>query len=207
VSRLSTVLLLNVAFVAVLAVTGIGAHSIGVLAEGVDYIADAAAIAVALWAIWLSERPAGDSQPTRYPRATTWSALANGTWLFVLAVLVAVEAARRLSGHVAKVHGLPVLIVSAVAAITMLVGVVILRGDVDEDADEGGALNMRAVLLDTAGDAAAAGGVAVTGAVILATHLYWLDPVVALLIAAAVAHQAVALLRKVSKNLRRRPVS
>jgi cobalt-zinc-cadmium efflux system protein len=53
-------------------------------------------------------------------------------------------------------------------------------------------------LLDTAADAAAAAGVAVAGAIILATHgLYWLDPAVALAIAVVVAYHAIALIRKV----------
>ncbi len=48
----------------------------------------------------------------------------------------------------------------------MFVGAVILGGDGDDGNKAGGDLNMRAVRLDTAGDAAAAAGVAVAGAVI-----------------------------------------
>ncbi|HWG61619.1 MAG TPA: cation transporter [Streptosporangiaceae bacterium] len=57
---------------------------------------------------------------------------------------------------------------------------------------------MKAVLLDTAADAAAAGGVAISGAVILAAGgLYWLDPAVALIIAVVVGYHALSLVRKV----------
>ncbi len=49
--RLWIVLGLNLALVGVLAAVGIGAHSSGVMAEGADYLADAAAIGVALLAI------------------------------------------------------------------------------------------------------------------------------------------------------------
>ena len=68
------------------------------------------------------------------------------------------------------------LIVSAIAAAVMLAGELILRGqDDDDDATED--LNVKAVLLDTAADAASAGGVAVSGAVILLTGgTDWLDP-------------------------------
>ena len=52
-------------------------------------------------------------------------------------------------------------------------------------------------------DAAAAAGVAVTGAIILATGgWYWLDPAVALVIAVVVAYHAFALIRKVLTRLR-----
>jgi len=55
-----------------------------------------------------------------------------------------------------------VLIVSAAAAVFMLVGVVILGGDLDDD-NTGEDLNVEAAILDTAADAAAAGGVAISG--------------------------------------------
>ena len=59
------------------------------------------------------------------------------------------------------------LIVSAIAAAVMFAGALILRGQDDDDGTED--LNVKAVLLDTAADAASAGGVAVRGAVILLT--------------------------------------
>ena len=55
-TRLTVVLLLNLALVAGLVVAGIGAHSIGVLAAGGDYLADAAAIGISLLAIGLARR-------------------------------------------------------------------------------------------------------------------------------------------------------
>ena len=102
------------------------------------------------------------------------------------------------------------LVVSAIAALAMGVGALILRGDdAGDDGDDGdGAAGERddsvaAVLLDTVADAAAAAGVAVTGAIILATGgWYWLDPAVALAIAVIVAYHALALIRKVTARLR-----
>jgi Co/Zn/Cd efflux system component len=64
-------------------------------------------------------------------------------------------------------------------------------------------LSVAAVMLDTIADAAAAAGVAATGGIILATGgWYWLDPAVALAIAAVVAYHALALIRKVLRPLR-----
>ena len=180
---------------------GVGAHSLGVLAEGADYLADAAAIVVSLFAIWLSHLPATTTRPQGYPKATTWAALVNGGWLLMLTGLVGVAAIDRLVTGTMQVHGLPVLVVSGVAAVVMVVGALILGGDEDDD-DEGGNLNMRAVLLDTAADAAAAGSVAVTGAILATGGLYWLDPTVALLVSAVIAYHAFKLLRRVIVALR-----
>lgn len=62
---------------------------------------------------------------------------------------------------------------------------------------------MESVMLDTVADAAAAVGVAISGAIILATRgTYWLDSLVALLIALVVAYHAIGLIRRAQVKLR-----
>jgi cobalt-zinc-cadmium efflux system protein len=203
--RLTLVLALNLALVASLVAVGVTAHSIAVLAEGGDYLLDAAGVGVALLAMHLAARPASRARPRGYPNATSIAALINGGWLLILEVLVAVAAVYRLITRIAQVDGLLVLVVSGIAALVMGAGALILRADADEDDDEGSErdLSVAAVLLDTVADAAAAAGVAATGAIILATGgWYWLDPAVALAIAVIVAYHAVALIRKVLRRLR-----
>jgi len=204
-TRLAVVLLLNLALVAGLVVAGIGAHSIGVLAAGGDYLADAAAIGISLLAIGLAHRPPTRRRPGGYPRATAYAALVNVSLLLAVVAAVAAGAISRLVTGPGHVRGLPVLIASGIAALVMLGGGLILRADADDPEDsEGDRANMRAVLLDTLADSAAAGGVAVTGAIILADPaLAWLDPTVALVIAAVIGYQAVMLIRQVAAALRR----
>ncbi|MDI3312750.1 MAG: cation diffusion facilitator family transporter [Mycobacterium sp.] len=203
--RLALVLALNLFLVAGLVGVGIGAHSLGVLAAGGDYLADAAAIGLSLFAIWLSRRPPTPRRPGGYRNATDVAALVNGGWLLVLSAVIIATAIRRLLAGAPEIVALPVLIASAVAAVVMLAGVLILGGGVDRE-DGGEDLNMKAIMLDTAADAAAAGGVAISGAVILAAGgWFWLDPVVALVIAAVVGYHAVNLLRKVLTALRPQP--
>jgi cobalt-zinc-cadmium efflux system protein len=208
--RLWAVLAADVALVAALVLVGIGAHSLGVLAEGADYLADAAGVAVALLAVRIGRRPGG------HPKATRYAAAANAGWLLVLCLLVTAGAVHRLLTGTREVHGLPVLVVSGLAAAVMLAGALLLGGDVDDeqldpegagpphgrDADVYEALTVRAVLLDTAADAAAATGVAVAGGVILlAGGLYWLDPAVALVISIVVAWHAARLLLHIRRAL------
>ncbi len=202
--RLAVVLALNLALVAGLVTVGISAHSLGVLAEGVDYIADAAAIGGSLLAISLTRRPPTQRNPNGYPRATAIAALVNTMWLLAVNLLVIVGAVHRLTTTTNEVQGLPVLIVSAIAALVMLVATLILGGEIDEGNNcDNGNLNMRSVLLDTASDAAAATAVAITGAVILAAGgLYWLDPAVALILSAVITYHALRLLRQVATALR-----
>ena len=195
VQRLVIVLALNLALVASLVIVGVTAHSLAVLAAGGDYLLDAAGVGVALLAIYVSARP-GRTDGRISP--TSVAALVNAGWLLLLEVLVAGAAIGRLITGTPEVHGLPVLIVSAVAAAAMTGGALILRGDDGDDEAGDRDASVAAVLLDTVADAAAAAGVAVTGAIILATGgWYWLDPAVALVIAVIVAYHALALIRQV----------
>ncbi len=193
--RLAIVLGLNLALVAGLVVVGITAQSLAVFAEGGDYLLDAVGIAVAMFALWLSARPPSARRPEGRKGASSAAALINAGWLLVLEIIVAAGAIDRLLTGTPRVSGLPVLIVSGIAAVVMTAGAFMLRGDDDDDDEED--LSVAAVLLDTIADAAAAAGVAITGAIILAAGgLYWLDPAVALVIAVVVSWHAVALIRK-----------
>jgi cobalt-zinc-cadmium efflux system protein len=203
--RLLVVLALNLALVAGLVAAGLAAHSLAVLAAGGDYLLDAAGVGVALLAIRLSARPARSGRRERSLNPPSVAALINAGWLLILEVLVAAAAINRLVRGTPQVDGLLVLVVSSIAALVMAGGALILRAadDDDEDEAEGHDLSIAAILLDTIADAAAAAGVAATGAIILATGgWYWLDPAVALVIAVVVAYHAVALIRKVVTRLR-----
>lgn len=199
--RLTVVLGLNLALVAGLVAVGITARSLAVFAEGGDYLLDAAGVAVTMFALWLSSRPSRPRRPAGRLNATSTAALINAGWLLTLEVIVAAGAGDRLLTRTPHVLGLPVLVVSAIAAAVMTIGALVLRAD--EDADDDGDLSVAAVLLDTIADAAAAAGVAITGAVIFATGgLFWLDPAVALAIAAVISWHAFALIRKILSRRR-----
>ena len=200
--RLAVVLILNLGLVTALVAAGLGAHSLAVLAAGADYLADAGAIGISLLAIWLAARPPSPSRPRGYPNATNIAALVNVGWLLMLSVGIAAAAIWHLAAGTHRVQGLPVLIVSAIAAAVMLTGALILGGDTDDDDGEED-LSVKAVLLDTVADTAAAAGVAVSGAIILgAGGWYWLDPATALAIAVVVGYHALKLTRKITAALR-----
>ena len=203
--RLLVVLVLNLTLVASLITVGVAAHSLAVFAEGGDYLLDAAGVGVALLAIHLAARPASRARPQGYPNATSLAALVNAGWLLALELLVAGAAVERLITGTPHVDGLPVLVVSGIAALVMTVGALVLHGDADDGEGEAGErdLSIAAVLLDTVADAAAAAGVAAAGGIIVVTGgWYWLDPAVALAIAVVVAYHALALIRKVLGRLR-----
>jgi cobalt-zinc-cadmium efflux system protein len=193
--RLGLVLGINLAMVLALLLVGLLAHSLGVLASGADYLGDALGTGLSLVALRMTRRSAA------HPRARSYAALANSSLLLAVTLAVVAEAARRLVTGVPPVHGVPVVIVSVIAASAMVACALIL-GNVEGD------LSMESVMLDTVADAAAAIGVAVSGAVILLSRgAYWLDSVVALLIALVVGYHALRLMRRVFVDLRANQVA
>ena len=134
--RLIVVLLLNLGLVAGLVAVGVTAHSIAVFAEGGDYLLDAAGVGVALLAVRLAARPASPARPAGYPNATSVAALINAGWLLVLELLVAAAALDRLATGRVPVDGLPVLVMSGIAALVMMGGAFVLGGDEGESALE-----------------------------------------------------------------------
>ena len=118
---------------------------------------------------------------------------------------MAATAADRLITGTPPVAGLPVLIVSAVAALVMTIGALILRKDQGNPHPQDRDPSVAAVLLDTIADATAAAGVAAAGGIILAARgWYWLDPSVALAIALVFTWQALALITKIASQRRTR---
>lgn len=189
--RLTIVLGLNGAMIAALVIVGLAARSLGVLAAGGDYVADSAAIALGLLAVTIRGR---DTQS----KAPTYVAAINATALLCVSGFVLVAGIRRLVNGTPEVHGLPVLIVSAIATAVMLIGVFVLgTGAGSED------LHMRSVLLDTISDAVASAAVAIGGAVIYFTgRYYWVDSALSVPISLVVGAGAVHLLCDVGQALR-----
>ncbi|OBJ39260.1 hypothetical protein A5621_01580 [Mycobacterium colombiense] len=169
--RLGIVLGLNISLITALVVVGLAAHSVGVIAAAGDTAADSVALVLGLIAVTVRDRTAYAWRSVAIPVV----ALINGGALLVVAALIAAESIRRLARGVPEVRGLPVLIVSAVTMAVLLAGAWVLGASAaNED------LYMRSVLLDTLADAAAAGAVAIAGAVIALTgRFFWLDSVLA----------------------------
>jgi cobalt-zinc-cadmium efflux system protein len=188
--RLVLVLSVNLTMVLGLLLVGLLAHSLGVLASGADYLGDALGTGLSLAALRLSP------QGGRRPAATSRAALVNASLLLLVTVAVIAEAGRRLSSGAPAIHGIPVIAMSGLAAMAMVACALIL-GDVEGD------LSMESVMLDSLADAAAAIGVAISAAIILLTRgNYWLDALVALVIALVISYQAIKLLRRVLVALR-----
>ncbi|GAA4484247.1 cation diffusion facilitator family transporter [Microbacterium panaciterrae] len=197
--RVLIVLCLNAALIAGLVIVGVLANSVSVLAAAGDTVADCLALILGLVAIALRDR---DPDHPHAHRPIAIAALINAALLFAVTVTVVIEAVSRLREGSPPVEGLPVVIVSLITLVVMLGGAFVLGFSAGEED-----LHMRSVLLDALADAAVAAAIVIAGAIILITGgLYWLDPVLALLVSAVIGVAAVRLMIKAVAALRGKDV-
>lgn len=197
--RVLIVLCLNAALIAGLVIVGVLANSVSVLAAAGDTVADCLALILGLVAIALRDR---DPDHPHAHRPIAIAALINAALLFTVTVTVVIEAVSRLREGSPPVEGLPVVIVSLITLVVMLGGAFVLGFSAGEED-----LHMRSVLLDALADAAVAAAIVIAGAIILITGgLYWLDPVLALLVSAVIGVAAVRLMIKAVAALRGKDV-
>jgi len=186
---------LNLALIGGLITVGITARSVGVLAAAGDTLADSVALTLGLVAVALRDR---DPDHPRANRPIAIVALINAALLIAVTVGVAIEAISRLVEGSPSVLGLPMAVVSLITLAVMLTGALVLGlSAFRED------IHMKSVLLDTLADAAAAAGVLVAGIIIWLTGgVYWLDPVLALIIAAVIGYAGTRLAVQAVRALR-----
>jgi cobalt-zinc-cadmium efflux system protein len=178
---------LNAALVVIQVVFGVGAHSVGLIADAGHNLTDVAAITLAIFAVHLVGRPGDDRRSFGYHRGTILAAQANAAALLVVTVLIVYGAVHRLL-HPVAIHAGPVIAVAAAATLINLVAARILDDHTHD-------LNMRSALLHMTADALTSAGVAVAAIVIATTGGHdWLDPAFSLVIAFVIAVRAVQLL-------------
>ena len=172
-------LAINVAFVGVELAGGLSFHSLALLGDSAHQTTDVVALAVALIALQLMERPGSARHTFGLQRTEVLAALLNGCALGAVAIWVGYEGIRRLQ-HPRTVHGGPVLAVAFVGLVANAAGAVLVgraRGD---------SLGMRAVAAHLASDALALFATIVAAGVIVIAGTTRADGVASVFIAALV---------------------
>jgi cobalt-zinc-cadmium efflux system protein len=184
---------LNTSFVVVEAFFGFFSGSLALLADAGHNLSDVVGLLLAWGASYLSRRRPSQRRTYGWHGSTILAAMLNAFILLLAVGAIAWEAVKRLI-HPAPVAGKTVM---AVAVIGMIINTVTA---LFFSSGRKGDLNIRGAFLHMAADAAVSAGVAVAGAMILFSGWLWLDPVLSLLIAAAILTGTWGLLRE-SLNL------
>lgn len=186
--KLAIALGLIVAFMAVEVVVGIAAHSLALLSDAAHMLTDAGAIALALVAVRLAQRPAGGRLTFGLKRTEILSAQFNGATLLVLGLLIVYEGIRRLIEPPAT-EGTALLVVALVGVAVNLAATWTLSKANRQS------MNIEGAFQHILTDLAAFIATAIAGVVILLTSFERADGIAALIVAAIMFRAAYSLLR------------
>ncbi|MCE3266719.1 MAG: cation transporter [Solirubrobacterales bacterium] len=187
-SRLAAALALILGFMAAEVVAGIVADSLALLSDAAHMLTDAVAIALALFALRLAQRPPGGSFTYGLKRSEILSAQLNGVTLLLLGILIVIEGVRRLFSP-PDVEGSLVLIV-ALIGIPVNLAALRLIGSAERRS-----LNVEGAFRHILTDLFAFVATAIAGALILTTGFERADGIASLLVAATMLWASYGLLR------------
>ena len=173
--RLLSALCLIAGYMVVEVVAGILSGSLALLADAAHMLTDAGAIGLALFAIWIANRPASIERTFGYYRTEVLAALFNALSLWLVSAWIFFEAYGRFR-NIPEVEGDIVLVVGGVGLVINLVAAWILHRSADRSINVEGAF--KHVIADLLGSV----GVIVSGVLTL-TFGWWIaDPILGMFI-------------------------
>lgn len=183
------VFLLTLTYLVVQIIGGILTNSLALLADAVHMLTDAGGIGLALFAAWITQRPASASKTYGYYRVEILAALINAVALFGSAVFILVEAYRRLQEPPEVISGV-MFVIALVGLAINLIGIRILHSHGQES------LNLQGALLEVISDALGSLGVILAAAIMWLTGWYYADPIASVLVSLFIFPRTWGLLRK-----------
>jgi len=187
-TRMAIAVALNLIFVMIEASFGFLSNSVALIADAGHNLSDVLGLVCAWTAMYLGRRPPGARFTYGLGRSSVLAALANAVLLLMACGAIAWEAVGRLATP-PTVAGATVIGVAASGIVINGVCAWLLH------AGSHGDLNRRSAFIHMLGDAAVSVGVLLSGALILLTGWSRLDPIVSLLIVAAILVSTWGLLR------------
>ena len=186
--QLTIALALTGTFLIVEVIGGLVFNSLALLSDAAHMFTDAAALAIALLAIKIGQRPADEKRTFGYRRFEILAAAFNAVLLFVVAGYVLYEGIKRILDP-EPVGSIGMLIVAAAGLVINLISMRILSSGKDRS------LNVKGAYLEVWADMLGSLGVLVAAVVITVTDWRWVDPIVAIAIGLWVLPRTWILLR------------
>ena len=166
---------LTLSYFIVEVVGGILTNSLALLADAAHMLTDVTGLGLAVFATWMSQKPATPEKTYGYYRFEILAALANAGVLFFISFYILYEAYYRFKSP-PEVASLPMMLVALVGLGVNLVGLWILRSGAKKS------LNVQGAFLEVVSDALASLAVIIAGAIMLVTGWYYADPIFSVLI-------------------------
>src|SRR6202049_2913388 len=181
-------LVVTAAYIVLLVIAGIRAHSLALLSEAGHNLSDFFALLLSLTAVYLQSRPPSSTKTYGYHRAGVLAALVSAVSLVAVSGFIFYEAFRRLQNPQQVRAGVMIGVAAAGVVMNGVIALLLYRAGRD--------INIRSALLHEIGDTLSTGAVIVGGWVIMATGTYWIDPVLSVAIGVLILWSGFGIVRE-----------
>jgi cobalt-zinc-cadmium efflux system protein len=181
-------LFVTLAYILLLVIAGIRAHSLALLSEAGHNLSDFLALLLSLVAVYLQARPPSATKTYGYHRAGVLAALINAGSLIVISFFIFYEAFHRLQNPEAVHAGMMMTVAAAGVVMNGVIALMLYRS--------GGDVNIRSALLHEVGDTLSTAAVIAGGWAILVTGQYWIDSALSFGIGALILWSSFGILRE-----------
>jgi cobalt-zinc-cadmium efflux system protein len=179
----------TLAYILLLVIAGVRAHSLALLSEAGHNVSDFFALLLSWVAAYFGERPATSTKTYGWRRTGVLAAFINAMTLIVIAVLIFYSAIQRLSHPEPVQAGLMMWVAATGVLLNGAITAMLLRSSAHD-------LNLRSVLIHEIGDTLSTAAVIAGGWVILTTGQSWIDPALSIAISAMVLWSSVSIVRE-----------
>ena len=192
--RLKIVLSLSSSYFAISIITVLTTGSLALLSEAGHVLADMGGIALALFAIIYTRKPATPQRSYGFYRMEILASFVNSVILALLSVYILYEAFGRIF-QPPQIQSFPIIIVAAIGLVLNFIGMLLLNNSVhhhyhahtdnnaNKQKDQEEILNFKAVYLEVLSDTIGAAGVITAGMIMLTTKFYLADPIISIVLA------------------------
>jgi cobalt-zinc-cadmium efflux system protein len=181
-------LFVTAAYIVLLVVAGLRAHSLALLSEAGHNFTDFVALSLSLIAVYLHSRPPSPTHTYGYHRAGVLAALVNAATLVIIAFLIFYEAVRRIQIPQPVHAGTMIWVAAAGVVMNGVIALMLYRTDRD--------VNIRSALLHEIGDTLSSAAVIAGGWAILVTGQSWIDSALSFGIGALILWSSLGIMRE-----------
>ena len=188
-SKLLFVTLLNLTITITEFAGGLISNSLALLSDALHNLGDTTAILIAFVANRVSKRKSNLRKTFGFKRIEILAALLNAVLLLVICVYLIFEAWDRFQDP-SPVKGKIMLIVAVIGLLANFISVLVLHGGKNKN------INIKAAYMHLLGDTLSSVVVITGGILIFFFNIFWLDPLITILISIYIFKEAVSIIRE-----------
>ncbi|MBE9858963.1 cation transporter [Enterococcus faecium] len=173
---------------------GVASGSLSLVSDAFHNLSDTLAIIFSYGAQKMAQKEANEKHTYGYQRLEILSAFINSFILIILSLFLAVEAFKRFNSP-GKINSHLMLIVAVIGLLANLFSTLLLRQEADES------LNIKSSYLHLLSDTLSSISVIIGAVLIRFFGIYWIDPVITLIISIYILVEAIIVIKKAAAIL------